>query len=345
MPRFLLFSDVHLHPWNSITLEHQRDCLLNIVRYAVNNNIKNLLFSGDIFHSPSNINTQAMWVWNKFLSEVKRANLSLTGISGNHDHYFKDGSVTALEAVNLLPKGRLLYSGDITTIDGVPVKGFDYIDDKEELKSFLKDSDFPSESILLTHQGVNGIELNSKGFTLNEALHPDLIPQNVLHCFSGHYHSNKQVSDNLTIPGALIQHGFGDSSEARGFLDITVNRGINISRVYNMNTLTSDLNIEFEKVGFNQVVDCISTDRSFKSDALNLKITDVPSEKEFFSIKENIRLLPGQSLSVEYITQTATSPEVIKSESFSTVDFFEYYVKSRALSPEQIKIGKELIYG
>jgi len=293
MARFLLFSDVHLFNWNLITLEHQKNCLLNIVRYATNNSIKNLLFSGDIFHSPSSINTQAMWVWNKFLSEVKRANLSLTGISGNHDHYFKDGSVTALEAVNLLPKGRLLYSGDIVTIDGVPVKGFDYIDDKEELKSFLKDSDFPSESILLTHQGVNGVELNSKGFTLNEALHPDLIPQNVMHCFSGHYHTNKQVSENLTIPGALIQHGWGDSSEARGFLDISIDRGIKISRVCNMNTLSSLFGLEFEKVGFNQVVDCINSGKFFKSDALNLKVTGIPSEKEFLAVKDSIHLLPG----------------------------------------------------
>lgn len=330
MPRFLLFSDVHLHPWVNIPLTHQLSCLLNITRYASANNIKSLLFCGDLFHSHSSINTHVMWVWNQFLQEVKALNLSLTGISGNHDHYLKNGTVTALDAIRLLPKGSLLGPGDIVEVDGVPVKGYEYIDDKEDLKLLLQtDKDFPSNCILLMHQGVQGVELNSKGFTLNEGLSSDLIPQNVLHCFAGHYHTNRQVSSNLTIPGALMQHGFGDSYDSRGFLDITVDNGIKIKRVLN------SVN-EFETVSFP-----LLEQGKYSPQSLNIKVTDVPSAT---AVLDSSLTFNGHII-WEYKTNKATSPEVIKSESFSTVDFFEDYVKSRDLTPEQIRIGKEIIYG
>ncbi len=75
--------------------------------------------------------------------------------------------------------------------------------------------------LLFLHQGVSGVEINSKGFTLNEALTPDMIPSNIAMAFSGHYHSNKQVTSNLIIPGSLTQLNWGDRDETRGWLDVT----------------------------------------------------------------------------------------------------------------------------
>jgi DNA repair exonuclease SbcCD nuclease subunit len=72
------------------------------------------------------------------------------------------------------------------------------------------------------HQGVGGVEINSKGFTLNEILTPAMVPGNCALALTGHYHSFKPVSSNLIIPGSTTQLNWGDEGEPRGWLDVTV---------------------------------------------------------------------------------------------------------------------------
>lgn len=78
---------------------------------------------------------------------------------------------------------------------------------------------------MFLHQGVGGVEINSKGFTLNEILTTDMIHDDVAMAFAGHYHSFKQASHNLIVPGSTMQLNWGDQGEPRGWLEVTTDQG------------------------------------------------------------------------------------------------------------------------
>ena len=99
------------------------------------------------------------------------------------------------------------------------------------------------------HQGVGGVEVNSKGFTLNEILTPDLIPDHCAMAFTGHYHSNRAVTSNLIIPGSTVQLNWGDKNETRGWLDVQVDK----DRVHQVTLVPSNSSqfIEVDENAFN----------------------------------------------------------------------------------------------
>lgn len=334
MSRFIVLSDVHLHNgWKHTSLKVQKDNLFDLVGYCNNNGIKTILFCGDMFHTHGTIKTEVLYVYNEFIELTKTYGINIIGIAGNHDHADKEGRITGLNSIGTL-LDQTAYG-----LEDIPIVGLTY-SDEDRLRQFLN-KDLPSDSILLLHQGVSGVEVNSKGFTLNEALRPDMIPNNILHCFTGHYHTHKAVSNNLTIPGALGQYIWSDANEERGFLDVFVEgKSVHIRRINSLNWK------QFEIIDYSQV-GCYRTEDM----APNLKIKNVPSKKIAEELTSHYRQVYadedwaelGSNIECEIIAPETTSAEMIKSESFSTADFFEEYSIARNLSKEYIDFGRKLI--
>lgn len=272
--RFLVFSDVHLNLWKlgdpSVRLANQVSFLRQVKGYAYINNISTCLFAGDLFHTHGNLRTEVLVAAHKVLQEFKDLGIEIVGISGNHDLADKTGRVTPLGMlpITLLDRDRPVYSwGDCGLFYGIT-----YTEDKEDLQRQL--DQVPSDSVLLLHQGVSGVEINSKGFTLNEALTPDMLCSKIKIAFSGHYHTHKRITENLVIPGALCQHNFADAGDPRGYLDVTVDKEVSITRIHTQNLFEvfkyQDLNILKDKIdSFISEVTC----------AQFIKITDIPVSK------------------------------------------------------------------
>ncbi|HKZ42379.1 MAG TPA: metallophosphoesterase [Candidatus Hodarchaeales archaeon] len=229
---FIVFSDLHIHEWSygskiisgyNSRLIGQVDAVLQLVRYAKEHDVQDVFFSGDFFHT-STVTAEVSQAATDIGLAFKKNNLNLYVIDGNHDQANKDGSKNALYLFKGWD-GGIEYHGHIDEPIVLPrAKDIEmyfssFTHDKEVLKSRLKK--ITPRSLVFLHQGVGGVEINSKGFTLNEILTPDMVPE-CLQTFTGHYHSHKHVTDRLTIPGSLIQLNWGDTGECRGWLHCQV---------------------------------------------------------------------------------------------------------------------------
>jgi len=233
--RFLLFSDLHLHSWKygstvsegwNSRLERQAAVVRGMFEYAARKGIRLILFSGDWYHTPSRVATEVLATAAR-IKEALPQDIHLIAIPGNHD--IKTKGLESLSVMNSSNFHVISSEKHFSTKEFLPnaedelhLSVLPYTEDSQVLQQFFEKVGSSKEKrFVLLHQGVSSVELNSKGFTLNELLKPDMIPSNVVQAFSGHYHSFKRVSDKLTIPGSLMQHTWADKGENRGFLDVT----------------------------------------------------------------------------------------------------------------------------
>ena len=335
--RFVLFSDNHFHNWSHISLEDQRLAINEILYYAESNDIKLILFCGDFFHTHGTLKTSVAWHFHGWLEDIKSYGIQLLAIAGNHDYADRYGGMHALTAVELIGNDSHVIDSHFVEVDGIKIYGFDYTDDKDYLKSYL--DSIRGDSLLLLHQGVSGVEVNSKGFMLNEVLTPDMLPDNVIHAFTGHYHTYHRASPKLTIPGALIQHGWVDAPEIRGFLDVYIDGDKNV----HVQKIPSTYGTHFAVVDYKEAVAC---ETSLEITAIrNIKILNCPSESAAAALREKqFRIAAARgTLHIEVIRPEIRVPLEVEMSSFSSVELFNEYTKARSLNSKHVEIGKKLI--
>lgn len=346
MARFLVFSDLHLNNWkNGSTVDNitgnsrltsQLKFIKYIAIYAESNEIEHILFCGDFFHTPGSIRTEVLHhAWRTLrLIKRKNPNLNFFWLEGNHDQADRDGrafSTGFLEQFGEIV--NYVYRDSVMDIDGIPVSGLPYTEDKYRLEKFLEN--VPNQSIVLLHQGVKGVEVNSRGFTINELLSPDMVPDKILHAFAGHYHSFKRVNDYLTIPGAPMQHNWGDTGEDRGFLDVLVD----LNSVH-IKFVPVEFTPKFSKVSYENLDELLGAPNNRSYDIY--KIVGVPKGKQqevasIFNKYNNI--MYTMEMKAEGDNQIG-SAEV---EDFSSV--FSEYVKANNITGRRLEIGNEIISG
>jgi DNA repair exonuclease SbcCD nuclease subunit len=215
----LIFSDLHLHPWNygATTLENgfnsriwsQWKALEEVLVYY-QFSFMEIYCGGDFFHTPGSIPTQALQIANKFVEYVPDLNL----LVGNHDRADKAGGIHGLDRLGSTPCLDYKFEG---YEDDPSIFGLNYTEDEDELKRFFDAvAAYNEPCMALMHQGVAGVPLAS-GWVLDERLTPDMIPDNC-HVFTGHYHFHREVSPNLTVIGNLTALNWNDIDQEKGFL-------------------------------------------------------------------------------------------------------------------------------
>lgn len=238
--KILLFSDAHLHTWkygSKITPEGYNSRLvrqfgvLNMIgTYAYENDIENVFFLGDLFHTHSQVPTQALSLaHNAFWWFKHKFKLNTTFLVGNHDMVDKAGRIHAIGW--LREYGNVIEEQTTFTIGNQKFHALPYTEDETKLNEFL--SETPNGAIILMHQGVAGIPMGS-GFVINEMLNSEMIPEQCKHAFTGHYHTHKKVHDKLTIVGSMTQLTWADVGDARGWVvyDTDTNEVIHIEQTY-----------------------------------------------------------------------------------------------------------------
>ena len=334
--RFCIFSDLHLHPWSygssivrgrNSRLLFQQASVLEILSYADRNDIRDIVFCGDFFHSHSVISSEVIqatweifqegWPYNRFFF-----------LMGNHDMADKFRNITAIKMLSAW--GKVITSPSFFGLtDNIGHVFIPYCETKEELEQFL--ALIPNDQdpyFLFMHQGIAGVPVNSTGFTINEVLTPDMIPTKALAAFAGHYHSHKQVSDKLWIPGSMNQLIWTDITEKRGWLDIEVDSNLNIK--------VTQIESASPKFMYKKDFDCLGDIKG------NMVRIDCSSPSKVAEMKEEA--LKYNPLSLE-VRIPSTEPEKIQTpKNFSTIlDLFHEYLEGNNFTPDFVKIGKDII--
>lgn len=234
MGKFAIYSDLHFHPWEygsyitnkgyNSRLYLQQMFLMHMGAYCANNNIRDLFFCGDFFHTHGKVSTDALFLACEAIRYISARGVSQHFNVGNHDISRKRVAFP-LEPNSLAPfamHGSIASSpviGRKITSPNMVISMLPFIDNKDLLIAKLHEVSqvkLTGPHFLFLHQGVSNVSLGS-GFLINEFLTPDMIPDNVTRAFTGHYHIHRDLG-KLVIVGPPMQHTWADKEENGGFL-------------------------------------------------------------------------------------------------------------------------------
>lgn len=234
---FSVFSDLHANNFrrfaqtgsggiNSRLLD-AIGVLDQISAYNEANKISTSFFLGDLFHSFSFVENDVM---NMVVEAMERWYGKLYYIHGNHDLRVKAGVGKVFSGSAVLEKlGRFrhvyLDDGQAMELDGgVMVRGLGWRKPEDFL--WITSGWHTSATILLAHQLIEN-DFIPGGL---------LVPQNVLKlhdlCIFGDMHRPLDFG-NVLVPGAPMQHNFGDEGQDRGFWVIQIS-GVNVGHGFSV---------------------------------------------------------------------------------------------------------------
>ena len=242
MSKFIVVSDIHFHNWKphpanfKSRLDEQKEFMYYLASYARDNNIKHVFNCGDTFHLANKVDTEVLFSANQALAEISAATKQpVISITGNHD------SKQIGTLIHNISASATQWSCNITICKPIESRDFylqinsykdrenctptpfswfaiPYTTNKDFLRlEFRKVEAFKHPCFVFMHQGVSSVPMGS-GFVIDEIFDPKMIPDNVIHAFTGHYHSHKKVAPNLTVVGSPMQHTKADEGEDKGFL-------------------------------------------------------------------------------------------------------------------------------
>jgi len=232
MIKFLLFTDIHLHPHkkNEDRLYDCLSCLAWVFETAKKHNIKNILFGGDFFHDRSKIESIVLHETFSILKKYLDGSVNFYVLLGNHDlWYFEKTSISSASALAAFPNVHIIDKPKQIIIDNISWHFVPFthnpIKDIEDLEIYN-----PKESFLLGHLAVDGAKLNSKGSTADVEIEHDgemtkvspNVFKNYKHTFLGHYHNAQIISSNVEYIGSPLQLSFGELEDTKHIIILEV---------------------------------------------------------------------------------------------------------------------------
>jgi len=225
MAKILLFSDIHIHNHKK-SYDRLEDCLnaLNwVFKSAKKENIKNIIFGGDILHERQKID---IFVYNKIYNSLKE---NLTGsdinfycLLGNHDLWFNEkttiSGVYPFQSIN----GFKVISDSETIV--IEDSEWDFLpfthDPIESMKTFSKKN--LKNRFLIGHISIDGAYLNSGSISDVIVEHDGEMVKvskdifaNYKHAFFGHYHKSQNLAENVEYIGSPLELSFGEAGEQK----------------------------------------------------------------------------------------------------------------------------------
>lgn len=226
MSKVLLFSDIHIHAHrkSSERLEHCLEALRWVFDTAIERNITEVLFLGDLFHDRQKMDTygyvKTYDVFEEYLYNNPKFNLYL--LVGNHDMYFfKRWDISSVKPLRAFPT--------VTVIDkpctlGIGKHAVDFLPYTHNPSQDLAKIESPAHELLCAHIAVDGAKLNLHYSTHSEVqVEHDgdmvIVGSNVYadwdQVFLGHYHGAQNIGTNAEYVGSPLQLSFGEAFEEK----------------------------------------------------------------------------------------------------------------------------------
>lgn len=224
MPKFLLFSDIHVHPHKKSQdrLQDCLECLDWVFQTAKDHKVDAILFGGDLLHDRQKIDTltyhKVYSILEKYQNECYKTYL----LVGNHDMWFANSwSVSSVVPFRALKNFSVIEKTDVKDIAGVNWHFIPYTHDPVTELHVLAPK--ITNSYLLAHLAVDGAKLNSSGSVADVIIEHDgdmvKIERNLFsayrRAFFGHYHSHQKLTDTVEYIGSPLQLSFGEAGDEK----------------------------------------------------------------------------------------------------------------------------------
>ena len=215
MTKVSLIADIHL----GLGKRHQ-DIIwaLNTVRqYNQDNGINYTFILGDLFHSRDALSIDVLCAAHEFFKETKEMGQTWIAFPGNHDMFLKH----SWKVNSIKPLSEVLTFIDTVKIIDIDGKRFwilPFVYSESAYNKILSkiEEQYQDGDILLTHIGVCTAKLNVC-FLLQTWNIIDFRKSKFKRVYTGHFHLNQQVGDNLWYPGSLIPFKFDEGDSPHGF--------------------------------------------------------------------------------------------------------------------------------
>jgi DNA repair exonuclease SbcCD nuclease subunit len=216
--KWAIFTDLHLgvhqnsSTWHNIGLKWA-DWFVNELK---SKDIDQIIFTGDFFHSRSEISVNTIHAASEFIAKFKDFS-KIYMIVGNHDSYYKQkADVHSLSILNgysnisVFDKTTTLQSKEFNSkaVTFCPW-GFDYVD-------------IPDSDVIFGHFEIESFKMNAHKLCEEGVKPKDLIKKSPL-IFSGHFHLNEEREyDNgkIIYVGSPFQLDFGERDCNKGYYTI-----------------------------------------------------------------------------------------------------------------------------
>ena len=222
----LLASDIHADEYRAFAkydkgmnsrLHYILDALAQLREYALENDVKEILLGGDLFHKRGVISTPVYYYVHDALSLFEREGIRVYSIVGNHDQAVRSGETHSLKGlpIEVVERAGVLY------LDNLKVGCVSFCETNREFLTRLQGiATEETPDAYLIHHGIRGAK-----FSGDEILSKDLVTIEDIRAivgddvwvFSGHYHIYQQMDPLSYYIGSLLPKDFGDVSQ-KGFL-------------------------------------------------------------------------------------------------------------------------------
>ena len=300
---------------------------MSIIRqYAEENDIRDIMVAGDLFHDRVNINISVLNNVYDELNKAVKINQKWHIFPGNHDMFLKNSwKITSLHILNNIH--QIYENVTIIKLDEqrfwiVPFIYYekDYMEVINKIN--LKAS---KEDVLITHIGVNGATLN-ECFLLKNWNIVDFKDTIFRKIFTGHFHCYQSLDDRVYYPGSPIPFKFDEGVVDHGFIIYdTEDNSINFIKIREVAKEFSN----YLPPDFITILD-VDLDKNkhwCKGNNVKLIITEDKTSNEIMEMKK----LVYESGAVS-VTQALPKKEIKTVKELSRIpsspdDFFKEYVK------------------
>lgn len=222
MSNILLFSDIHIasHKGSSKRLE---DCLKTlewVLTTATDNNIKHVVFCGDLFQERQKI--QVLAYHNTYRILKKFPELQIYLLLGNHDlWYYEKWDVSSVFPLEALPNVNVI--GDIKTIN-IAGLDIDFLPFTHDPLTVIKERFSEKSKVLCAHIAVDGATLNFHHRTKSEVsieFENDMVSVGVDmfdgwdKVFLGHYHGAQKLNHFVEYIGSPLELTFNEAFQKK----------------------------------------------------------------------------------------------------------------------------------
>lgn len=210
--KYAVFSDLHLgvhqnsSSWHNIAMEWVNWFVADLKSKG----IKDIIFTGDFFHSRSEISVNTIHVASQLLDKLNEFQVKM--IPGNHDCYYKDKSevhslsiLKGHENITIYDTLELIHLYDGRTAAFCPWG--------------IETEDIPKADIIFGHFEIESFKMNS--YKLCETGHKasQLLEKSNL-VFTGHFHYREEreyKEGNIIYVGCPFELDFGDRDTTKGY--------------------------------------------------------------------------------------------------------------------------------